>query len=116
MFDDRDFIAGKNIMENIIDNLQESQKILLMLTPNFVGSGPCMFEHKQAMYLYNWVEKREHCSVPVLLRPCEIPSQLKGLTYVDGEKESSLIANIIQSYDINGKSILVNTQHVTIYI
>jgi len=108
MFDDRDFVGGKAIIDNIVDTLQESQKVLLMMTENYMESGPCKFEHEQALYLYSLVERREHCIIPVMLRECQLPPQLQRLTYIDAGKESCLIAKIEESYNLNGNKVINN--------
>ncbi|XP_039203362.1 toll-like receptor 6 isoform X2 [Crotalus tigris] len=41
---ERDFIAGKSIVENIIDSIEKSYKSIFVLSPNFVQSEWCHYE------------------------------------------------------------------------
>nr|ARQ14823.1 toll-like recptor 5 [Oncomelania hupensis] len=41
---ERDFIPGKNIVENIVDCVQASKKVLMVFSPHFVRSRWCQYE------------------------------------------------------------------------
>ena len=43
-YHDRDFAAGKSIVENIVDSLDRSRKCLLVLSRSYVESSWCVFE------------------------------------------------------------------------
>ena len=43
-FHERDFDAGKSIVENIVDSLDRSRKCLLVLSEQYISSSWCMFE------------------------------------------------------------------------
>ena len=47
-FDERDFLPGKTIVENVIRAIHSSRTTLLVLTNNFLRSDWCMMEFKQA--------------------------------------------------------------------
>ncbi|XP_025107432.1 toll-like receptor 2 type-2 [Pomacea canaliculata] len=40
----RDFLAGKNIVDNIVDTVNDSKKILMVFSTNFARSHWCQFE------------------------------------------------------------------------
>nr|XP_006814081.1 PREDICTED: toll-like receptor 13-like [Saccoglossus kowalevskii] len=48
--DYRHFIAGKSIVDNILDSILDSRKTILVLTPNFVTSEWCHFELEMAQH------------------------------------------------------------------
>ena len=43
-FHERDFDAGKSIVENIVDSIDRSRKCLIILSDKYIGSSWCMFE------------------------------------------------------------------------
>lgn len=66
----RDFIPGDTIMDSISENIQESHKTILILTPQFVESEWCYFEMRLArMRLFN-----EDLDVVILVMLEEIPN------------------------------------------
>uniref|UniRef100_A0A4W6BLF8 TIR domain-containing protein n=1 Tax=Lates calcarifer TaxID=8187 RepID=A0A4W6BLF8_LATCA len=44
-YHERDFIPGRTVLENMSECIQESQKVLLVLSPEFVRSRWCLLEH-----------------------------------------------------------------------
>ena len=69
---DRDFIGGRDIADEICQNIQKSRKTLLILTPRFVESEWCHFEMKMAqMRLFD-----ENRDVIILVLLEEIPDTL----------------------------------------
>jgi len=106
MYADRDFTAGKLILENIQKMVQRSMKMLLMMTEHFTASAFCKHEHMVARHV-TLLENRHHCIIPVMLRPCEIPEELNMFTYINAEKEQNLIAKIIETYDVEGNVMVI---------
>ncbi|XP_070580944.1 toll-like receptor 3 [Ptychodera flava] len=49
-FSDRDFTAGKAILDNIVDAIEESRKTLCLVSNNFLNSEWCKFEQRMAMH------------------------------------------------------------------
>nr|KAG5694688.1 hypothetical protein BaRGS_010014 [Batillaria attramentaria] len=45
----RDFIPGKHILENIVDCVEASKKVMMLFSPNFVESPWCQFELKMCL-------------------------------------------------------------------
>ncbi|XP_051790480.1 uncharacterized protein LOC114662615 [Erpetoichthys calabaricus] len=79
---ERDFIAGKSVMDNMADCIRASQKVVLVLSEDFLRSRWCLLEANLSLF--------QDCSqgkpvIPVLLQPCAIPLHLKHLTYLDVE-------------------------------
>ncbi|KAM3932771.1 uncharacterized protein RB166_005811 [Leptodactylus fuscus] len=81
---DRDFTAGKTIIENMTESIQNSQKILIVLSPDFVRSRWCLFEANLSMFQECMSHK---VIVSVMLKPCPMPIYLSHLTYLDVENE-----------------------------
>ncbi|KAM3932772.1 uncharacterized protein RB166_005812 [Leptodactylus fuscus] len=81
---DRDFTAGKTIIENMTECIQNSQKMLIVLSPDFVRSRWCLFEANLSMFQDCMSHK---VIVPVMLKPCPMPLYLSHLTYLEVEDE-----------------------------
>ncbi|XP_072289185.1 uncharacterized protein [Eucyclogobius newberryi] len=80
-FHERDFIPGRPILENMSDCIQQSQKVLLVLSQDFVKSQWCLLEVN--MSLFRDSLQRTHI-VPVLLqKDLSIPLYLSHLTYLE---------------------------------
>ena len=85
---ERDFELGGPISEQIIDSIEKSQKVLLILSPHFVRSNWCKFE--MTMALQKLITKGHDMILLVILKPLdgvEITKTLKALleqkTYVE---------------------------------
>ncbi|XP_069803790.1 uncharacterized protein [Dendropsophus ebraccatus] len=81
-FHNRDFTAGKTIIDNMTECIQKSQKIVMVLSPDFVHSRWCLFEANLSMF--------QDCAsnkviVPVMLKPSPIPLYLSHLTYLEAK-------------------------------
>lgn len=80
-FHERDFTPGRTILENMSESIQQSQKVLLVLSPDFVRSRWCLLEANMSMFR-DCLERKP--IVPVLLRPdVSIPRHLSHLTYLE---------------------------------
>ncbi|KAK2491334.1 hypothetical protein MC885_014599 [Smutsia gigantea] len=77
---ERDFTPGRNVLENMAECIQQSQKVLLVLSQDFVQSRWCLLEADLSLF-GSCLERKP--VVPVLLRPCQIPLHLSHLTYLD---------------------------------
>ena len=102
MYADRDFQPGKDITDNIKENIEISMKILLILTPSYLDSGYCWFEQKVAFQ--RSITQRQNCLIPLILKPFEgkLPSALSNLTYIDAQKEPDLPARVYEALVSNG--------------
>ncbi|KAM5240683.1 uncharacterized protein RBU33_026523 [Hipposideros larvatus] len=76
----RDFTPGRNVLENIADCIHQSQKVLLVLSQDFVQSRWCLLEADLSLFGYCLERKPV---IPVLLRPCQVPLHLSHLTYLE---------------------------------
>ncbi|XP_028672023.1 uncharacterized protein LOC114662614 [Erpetoichthys calabaricus] len=81
-YHERDFVAGKSVMDNMTDCIRASQKVVLILSEDFLRSRWCLLEANLSLF--------QDCSqgkpvVPILLQPCVIPLHLRHLTYLDVE-------------------------------
>uniref|UniRef100_A0A3B4WB42 TIR domain-containing protein n=1 Tax=Seriola lalandi dorsalis TaxID=1841481 RepID=A0A3B4WB42_SERLL len=80
-YHDRDFTPGRTVLENMSECIQESQKVLLVLSPEFVRSRWCLLEANMSLFR-DCLERKP--IVPVLLQPgVSVPPHLCHLTYLE---------------------------------
>ncbi|XP_050923932.1 uncharacterized protein LOC127139851 [Lates calcarifer] len=80
-YHERDFIPGRTVLENMSECIQESQKVLLVLSPEFVRSRWCLLEANMSLFR-DCLERKP--IVPVLLQPgVSVPLHLCHLTYLE---------------------------------
>ncbi|AWP08097.1 Toll-like receptor 2 type-1 [Scophthalmus maximus] len=80
-YHERDFTPGRTVLENMSDCIQESQKVLLVLSPEFVRSRWCLLEANMSLFR-DCLERKP--IVPVLLQPgVSVPLHLCHLTYLE---------------------------------
>ncbi|KAK1888299.1 Toll-like receptor 2 type-1 [Dissostichus eleginoides] len=80
-YHERDFLPGRTVLENMSDCIQESQKVLLVLSPEFVRSRWCLLEANMSLFR-DCLERKP--IVPVLLEPgVSVPLHLCHLTYLE---------------------------------
>jgi hypothetical protein len=95
--DDRDFTPGIPILDNTVDAIHSSYKVILVLTDHFVSSQWCQYEADKAIIQslgLNDVEDQDRnssCVIPVLLEDCEKPIKLKHLTHLDMTIEKDFV-------------------------
>lgn len=77
---ERDFTPGRNVLENMAGCIQQSQKVLLVLSEDFVQSRWCLLEADLSL-VGSCLERKP--VLPVLLRPCRVPLHLSHLTYLE---------------------------------
>ncbi|XP_063425771.1 uncharacterized protein LOC134709538 [Mytilus trossulus] len=94
----RDFQPGKFIFENIIECMQNSSKVIFVLTKNFVDSTWCQVETNHALLELMEPKKKMNCIIPLLLAidENEIPSKLKDITYADFTNNEDYIDEIVK--------------------
>ena len=81
---DRDFIPGNSILDNIIDAIKKSYKVILILTDHFVTSNWCQYEADQAIIKsLNLDSNVTNCVVPIMLEECSIPEKINNLNFID---------------------------------
>ncbi|XP_035682949.1 tetratricopeptide repeat protein 22-like [Branchiostoma floridae] len=81
---DRDFQLGKYVLDNITAAIKKSAKVLIIITPDLVQSKWCKHEMKEALHAK--VEEGTESVIPILLMDCEVPNELKNITYLDARK------------------------------
>lgn len=80
-YHERDFIPGRTVLENMSECIQESQKVLLILSQEFVRSRWCLLEANMSLFK-DCLERKP--VIPVLLDPeVSIPLHLCHLTYLN---------------------------------
>lgn len=83
-FADRDFVPGAEIVENISNAMEGSDKIVMLISQHFVHSGWCWFEEQEAFRKY--IQEKRNYIIPVKLEDVEMPKRLRNMTYVDFQK------------------------------
>ena len=86
---DRNFTPGVSVLDNIVEAIHSSYKVILVLTDHFVSSQWCKYEADQAIMRSLRLtevqdqDRNSSCVIPVLLEYCKIPPKLQHLTYSD---------------------------------
>ena len=94
---DRDFTPGVSVLDNIVEAIHRSCKVILVLTDHFVSSQWCKYEADQAIIRslrLNEVQDQDRnssCVIPVLLEDCKIPIKLQHLPYSDMTIEQDFV-------------------------
>ncbi|KAL3842914.1 hypothetical protein ACJMK2_020889 [Sinanodonta woodiana] len=84
---ERDFLAGTKVIANIKFGIKNSEKVVCVLSKEGLDSEYLRLETEMAHK--EGIDKRENLLIPVVLDDCEIPDELKLLTYIDARKEIS---------------------------
>ncbi|XP_046370592.2 toll-like receptor 3 [Haliotis rufescens] len=89
----RDFEVGKFITENIVDSVENSRKVIIVLSNNFAKSGWCQFELN--LIQRHVIECGQRLLVVVMLEdidPCHVTKSLRAMlqttTYLEWGEES----------------------------
>lgn len=81
---DRDFVPGWDIVDNIVESIEKSHKIVLLLSNNFALSEWCQFESTMAQQrLFN---EKKNTLIPILLEPIKLKNQTSRLTILLKQK------------------------------
>ncbi|XP_057693301.1 uncharacterized protein LOC130916529 [Corythoichthys intestinalis] len=92
-YHERDFTAGRTVLENISEGIQESQKVLLVLSSDFVRSRWCLLEANMSLFR-DCLERKP--LVPVLLEPgVTVPLHLCHLTYLEA-RDPEFVAKLLK--------------------
>ncbi|XP_056399849.1 toll-like receptor 2 isoform X3 [Hyla sarda] len=114
-FHNRDFTPGKTIIENMTECIQRSQKILMVLSPDFVHSRWCLFEANLSMFQDCTSHK---AIVPVMLKPCPMPLYLSHFTYLEAKDEKfykKLCNRLLKTNAKETEDVLVHFQSSILY-
>ncbi|RZM75655.1 TIR domain-containing protein [Leptolyngbya iicbica] len=100
--DYRDFERGAPTLEEIERAANTSRKTLLVLTPNYLESDWTLFER----YLLQTKDpvNRKRRLLPLLKEPCELPTSIDFLTYIDFATPDDIIFAWTQLFTALGKS------------
>ncbi|XP_019748887.1 uncharacterized protein LOC109529840 [Hippocampus comes] len=92
-YHERDFTAGRTILENMSECIQDSQKVLLVLSSEFVRSRWCLLEANMSLFR-DCLERKP--IVPVLLEPAVcVPLHLCHLTYLEA-RDADFMAKLLK--------------------
>uniref|UniRef100_A0A3B4WE87 TIR domain-containing protein n=1 Tax=Seriola lalandi dorsalis TaxID=1841481 RepID=A0A3B4WE87_SERLL len=95
-YHDRDFTPGRTVLENMSECIQESQKVLLVLSPEFVRSRWCLLEANMSLFR-DCLERKP--IVPVLMQPgVSVPPHLCHLTYLEAT-DPEFMNKLLKTYD-----------------
>ncbi|KAM4702920.1 uncharacterized protein WCC33_011471 [Rhinophrynus dorsalis] len=86
-YHEKNFLPGKTIIDNMTECIQQSQKTLMVLSPDFVRSRWCLFEANLSIFRDCLGNKT---IIPIMLRPCQVPLHLSHLTYLEAEDDQLL--------------------------
>ncbi|KAK3100251.1 hypothetical protein FSP39_016940 [Pinctada imbricata] len=98
MLADRDFDIGVPVENNLKLKMEQSKKILLIISPGFVESFWCKSEMMRAFMMMS--SGKKDLIIPVLLKPVltEMPPFLEYYTYIDASKTDDLSCKIFESF------------------
>jgi hypothetical protein len=88
LIDFRDFEPGAPVLTEMERAVLQSQKTLLVLTPDYLASEWAEFENILASTLDPAARRRR--VIPLLLKPCELPLRIRTLTYLDFTQPSEV--------------------------
>ncbi|XP_041349007.1 uncharacterized protein LOC121368380 [Gigantopelta aegis] len=88
----RDFTPGRPILSLIEDGMSRAMKIVLVLSPEYIDSGWCIYERRLAFDMS--VQERRDCIIPVILKPCPVPDMLRTVNYIDVTKGENAVCKI----------------------
>ena len=77
---ERDFLPGENILDNIWSKMEESRKVILVISRNFIRSNYCNYEIDLARMLS--VEKARNLIVPVMLEDVRMRDMSDSLRWI----------------------------------
>ncbi|XP_061780346.1 uncharacterized protein [Nerophis lumbriciformis] len=102
-YHERDFTPGRTVLENMSECIQESQKVLLVLSSEFVRSHWCLLEANMSLFR-DCLERKP--IVPVLLEPgvC-VPLHLCHLTYLEAG-DTEFLAKLLKVLFTNNRQLL----------
>ena len=89
----RDFTPGKTITENILNGIEESMKIVYLVSQKFKDNFMCKSE-----LLYGIMASHKDCEnsmIPVLLENIEMPREIQTINYVDATLEGTDVSKKI---------------------
>ncbi|XP_039108374.1 uncharacterized protein LOC120245391 [Hyaena hyaena] len=89
---ERDFTPGRNVLENMAECIQQSQKVLLVLSQDFVQSRWCLLEADLSLF-GSCLDRKP--VIPVVLRPCRVPLHLSHLTHLEAA-DSRFYPKVVQ--------------------
>ena len=95
--EDRDFTPGVSVLDNIVEAIHSSYKVILVLTDHFVLSQWCKYEADQEIIRslkLNDVQDQDRnssCVIPVILEECKKPIKLQHLTNFDMTIEQDFV-------------------------
>ncbi|XP_077990194.1 uncharacterized protein LOC144444588 [Glandiceps talaboti] len=84
LFDVRDFRGGPPAVDNIIDSIHRSRKVVLVISSAFLGSPWCAYETQLA--LYDHLNRERKGVIPILIEECIVPDSISYLTYLDARE------------------------------
>ncbi|XP_048739832.2 uncharacterized protein LOC125654095 isoform X2 [Ostrea edulis] len=98
----RDFTPGVTVMDNILNGIEKSMKIVYLVSESFKQNQWCSSE-----ILYGITASHKQCEnsmIPVLLEKTEMPRELQTINYVDATIDGTDIASKIHEACVFGAS------------
>ena len=80
----QDFVGGKTVQSNYNALMASSNKILLVLTPDFLTN-------VWTPYLVSNIDTHLHRVVPIMIQKCDIPDELKDKVCIDNDSDDEFL-------------------------
>ena len=80
----QDFVGGKTVQSNYNALMASSNKILLVLTPDFLTN-------VWTPYLVSNIDTHLHRVVPIMIQKCDIPDELKDKVCIDNDSNDEFL-------------------------
>ncbi|XP_076368283.1 toll-like receptor 4 [Tachypleus tridentatus] len=100
---DRDFVAGRNISDCILDSVKNSRKVILVLSPSFIQSRWCKFETELAQHIL--VDGQREGLVLIKLRELDLNTLTPELHYLLKSKIYLAWSNDLHHQDVFWKKL-----------
>lgn len=101
MIPDRDFIPGKSTRKNVLDEMEKSVNVLLLLSPDFISGYVGDMEARLAVQM-SFDRDLNLRTIPVILRDldadADLPPFLKPFVCIDARKEADCPAKINEAF------------------
>uniref|UniRef100_A0A3B3BGV4 TIR domain-containing protein n=1 Tax=Oryzias melastigma TaxID=30732 RepID=A0A3B3BGV4_ORYME len=99
-YHERDFTPGRTVLENMSECINESQKVLLVLSAEFLRSRWCLLEANMSLFR-DCLERKP--IIPVMLEPdVSVPLHLCHLTYLEAS-DPAFLKKLLRTDSLCGK-------------
>ena len=109
-FDEENILVGHDFVEKVMEGIDAARFVAVVLSPNFVSSGPWAQEEFRSA-LVKQVRDGRVTVLPILWRDCEIPALLSTKKYADFRKSFDIgIGQLLRAIRCDETQALPNTR------